>query len=70
MNFQFVGKIPASKSLMNRALICSSYSSALQLQGDSSCDDVVKMKIAINELRQGNLNLEFDCGAAGTVLRF
>ena len=70
MNFQFVGKIPASKSLMNRALICSSYSSEIQLQGHSSCDDVVKMKNAIDKLRQGKLNEEFDCGAAGTVLRF
>ncbi len=72
MNFNFRGIIPASKSIMNRALICSSYSQNLKLEGTSSCDDVVKMVHAIHQLQNEPPNLlqEFDCGAAGTVLRF
>lgn len=81
MSFKYKDIIPASKSIMNRALICSSYDLHLQLEGDSSCDDIVKMQIAINKLKE-NLALEesqkmtafahteYDCGAAGTVLRF
>jgi 3-phosphoshikimate 1-carboxyvinyltransferase len=62
---------------MNRALICASYSENLQLLGESSCDDVVKMKEAVLQLRSyspnkspGSEQMTFDCGAAGTVLRF
>lgn len=81
MTFKYKGVIPASKSIMNRALICSSYDLQLQLEGDSSCDDIVKMQMAIRKLKD-NLaleesqkktafaNTEYDCGAAGTVLRF
>ncbi len=68
MTFKYSGTIPASKSIMNRALICSSYSEGLQLLGSSSCDDVVKMEAAIKLLK--NENAIYDCGAAGTVLRF
>jgi 3-phosphoshikimate 1-carboxyvinyltransferase len=62
---------------MNRALICSSYSNELQLNGESSCDDVIKMKAAIEALKKYKptttydpSSVVFDCGAAGTVLRF
>lgn len=67
---------------MNRALICSSYSESLALSGDSSCDDVVMMKQAIHKLQtwfinkknllsnEDNSPLIYDCGAAGTTLRF
>ncbi|MBK7890801.1 MAG: 3-phosphoshikimate 1-carboxyvinyltransferase [Bdellovibrionales bacterium] len=65
--FRFDGVIPASKSLFNRALICASYGDDVILHGDSSCDDVVKMKAAIHTLGSGH---DFDCGSAGTVLRF
>lgn len=60
---------------MNRALICSSFADGLELHGSSSCDDVVKMKAAVEKLKNyknnnfSNSHL-FDCGAAGTVLRF
>lgn len=82
MTYSYQGIIPASKSLMNRALICSSYQPHLQLGGQSSCDDVVKMKNAINQIKalqsqksesclQSNSAAKvYDCGAAGTVLRF
>lgn len=82
MSFFYKGVIPASKSIMNRALICSSYSESLKLSGDSSCDDVVMMKAAIHKLQASLLNKKvttplpttspiiYDCGAAGTALRF
>lgn len=66
-SFHFDGVIPASKSHFNRALICASYASNVTLRGDSRSDDVQKMKKAISHLHDG---LPFDCGSAGTVLRF
>lgn len=60
--------IPSSKSSYNRALIIQSFNSAIQLQGESACDDVLKMKAAIKDLELGKTT--FDCGEAGTVLRF
>ena len=65
--FQFKGSIPASKSLLNRALLVQSYFPDLQISGDSHCNDVVHMKEA---LRQLSLNQEIHCGEAGTVFRF
>lgn len=72
MTFKYSGVIPASKSIMNRALICSSYAEDLVLLGHSSCDDVVKMVSAVQQLstKINTENLVFDCGAAGTVFRF
>ncbi|MEN0060437.1 MAG: 3-phosphoshikimate 1-carboxyvinyltransferase [Bdellovibrio sp.] len=74
MNFRYRGVIPASKSLMNRALICSSYTQDLQIEGHSSCDDVIKMQRALQVLaassNRGTEQAVYDCGAAGTVLRF
>jgi 3-phosphoshikimate 1-carboxyvinyltransferase len=66
-SIQFVGKLPASKSIMNRMLIVQSFFPDLILEGDSQCDDV--------KLMQKNMGLigaeePFDCGHAGTVLRF
>lgn len=65
--FKFDGVIPASKSLFNRALICASYGSGVNILGHSSCDDVIKMRAALAGLGS---NTEYDCGGAGTVLRF
>lgn len=74
VGYYFKGTIPASKSLMNRALICSSYGAGLQLLGSSSCDDVLKMQIAIEQLKKYQPSYTtagiFDAGAAGTVFRF
>lgn len=80
MHFNYQGTIPASKSIMNRALICSSYNGNLILRGDSSCDDVIKMKEAIRlllsnhrptkSLAHNSNHLIYECGAAGTVFRF
>ncbi len=67
MSFSFVGRLPASKSLMNRALIIQSYFPEMQIVGDSDADDVVLMKKALVSLREGR---DIQCGHAGTVLRF
>lgn len=70
MAFSYRGPIPASKSLLNRWLIVQSYASAgeLVLHGDSQADDVLLMRQALVDFKNGKT--EFDCGAAGTVLRF
>jgi 3-phosphoshikimate 1-carboxyvinyltransferase len=65
--FRFHGSIPASKSLLNRALIIQSYDSRLHIRGDSQCEDVRHMKGALASLRPG---ARIFCGEAGTVLRF
>lgn len=74
-----MGAIPPSKSLLNRWLCIESHAEpgTLVLEGDSRCDDVMRMREVIDDL-QGALtrpegeraNYRFDCGAAGTVLRF
>lgn len=66
-NFAFVGKLPASKSILNRLLVIRSYFPELQIQGDSNCDDVRLMKQALSDLQAGR---EIQTGSAGTVLRF
>ena len=68
--FFFDGVIPSSKSHFNRALICASYASQnaeVNLQGFSRCDDVEKMQLAFSRLQNNSV---YDCGSAGTVLRF
>ncbi|MCM2280699.1 MAG: 3-phosphoshikimate 1-carboxyvinyltransferase [Bdellovibrionaceae bacterium] len=52
---------------MNRCLTVASYADHLQILGQSSCEDVVKMRSAIDSLKRGE---DVDCGSAGTVFRF
>lgn len=66
-DYNYVGAVPASKSIFNRALIVQSYAPHMQLVGKSSCDDVILMQSALAQLHQGG---DIDCGHAGTVLRF
>lgn len=66
--FSFVGNIPASKSMLNRALNVQSYFPDLKITGDSNCDDVRVMKSAIVAFIKKSP--EIQCGEAGTVLRF
>ena len=66
MTFVYRGTIPASKSLMNRALICGSFAPELRLVGDSSCDDVARMRESLAQ----PIGTPMDCGAAGTTFRF
>ena len=70
MAFSYSGPIPASKSLLNRWLIVQSYTLAgeIVLHGDSQADDVKLMRQALSDFKNGKT--EFNCGAAGTVLRF
>lgn len=63
----FVGTVPASKSILNRALVLQSYFPKLEIVGDSLCDDVMLMKQALTDLAVGRPAY---CGHAGTVLRF
>ena len=63
----FVGTVPASKSILNRALVLQSYFPELEIVGDSNCDDVLVMKQALKDLEVGRPAY---CGHAGTVLRF
>jgi len=65
--FRFQGDIPASKSMMNRALLVQSYEPQIQISSNSNCDDVRHMKMAIAAFIQKK---EMNCGAAGTVIRF
>jgi 3-phosphoshikimate 1-carboxyvinyltransferase len=65
--FTFVGKLPASKSILNRLLLAQSYFPALLVNADSDCDDVRFMRRGLEQM----LNVQpIDVGAAGTVLRF
>ncbi|MGZ3804675.1 MAG: 3-phosphoshikimate 1-carboxyvinyltransferase [Pseudobdellovibrionaceae bacterium] len=65
--FRFQGRIPASKSLMNRALIVQSFEPRLKLRGHSSCDDVTHLQKSLKNLHK---SFVFDCGEGGTTLRF
>lgn len=60
-------KLTSSKSIYNRLLIAQSYEPELEIIGQSDSDDVLLMRQAIDRI--GKLN-SFDCGHAGTVLRF
>jgi 3-phosphoshikimate 1-carboxyvinyltransferase len=63
----FLGPIPASKSMLNRALIIQSYFPDLKLLGDSDCDDVRYMRSGLQQLTRGET---VDCGEGGTTFRF
>jgi 3-phosphoshikimate 1-carboxyvinyltransferase len=66
-SFRFKGVIPASKSLMNRALIVQSYFPKLKLEGHSQCEDVVHLKKSLRRLKTKRT---LHCGEGGTTLRF
>lgn len=66
--FSFCGTLPASKSLLNRALICQSYFPDLLIQGQSEADDVKLMKTALEDI--ANNKNELNVGLAGTTFRF
>ena len=68
MKIDFRGAIPGSKSILNRALIVQSYFPALNIHGDSDCDDVRYMKKALQVPMQDRNTI--DCGEGGTTFRF
>ncbi len=53
--------------MLNRALLVQSYFPHLEIEGDSQCEDVLRMRGALRSLERGT---EIHVGAAGTVLRF
>ncbi len=63
----FQGTIPGSKSIFNRILIVQSYFPSLDIQGESSCDDVVRLRDGLEELGDRS---RIDCGDGGTTFRF
>lgn len=63
----FLGPIPASKSMLNRALIVQSYFPKLRLWGNSDCEDVRFMRLGLEQLQNGS---PVDCGEGGTTFRF
>jgi 3-phosphoshikimate 1-carboxyvinyltransferase len=65
--FHFHGRIPASKSILNRLFILKSFEPSVKIVGDSHADDVLKMKSALAHFERGEMA---DCGAGGTTLRF
>lgn len=65
--FRYIGQLPASKSLMNRALIVQSFFPHLKIKGDSTSQDVQQMRQALRQMAQG---VPIECGHAGTVFRF
>lgn len=66
-DFHFEGKIPSSKSLLNRALILRSHAPNLKVYGDSDADDVVFLRKSLGKIEDGK---EFYLGEGGTTLRF
>nr|HRO67887.1 shikimate kinase [Pseudobdellovibrionaceae bacterium] len=67
-DFHFRGQIPASKSLLNRALILKSHASRrLTIHGESDADDVAYLRKALGKIEDGR---DFYLGDGGTTLRF
>lgn len=69
-DLNFRGSIPASKSILNRALIAQSYFPELRVRGDSECDDVLYMKRSLEAVHDGEENLHLEAGEGGTTFRF
>lgn len=67
-DFLFEGRIPSSKSLMNRALIVRSHATPrFFLSGESDAEDVVFLRKALGKIEDGK---EYYLGDGGTTLRF
>ena len=67
--FSYQGPLPASKSLLNRALIVQSFFPELKIGGESQCEDVIHLRKALWQLSYEG-SQQFHCGAGGTSLRF
>lgn len=65
--FRFEGRLPSSKSLMNRYLVLKSYEPKLRIEGASLAEDVLFMRKAVARLGVAD---EFYCGEGGTTFRF
>jgi 3-phosphoshikimate 1-carboxyvinyltransferase len=60
--------LPSSKSLWNRYQILGSFSQSLSLQANNPGTDVLELKRALQDLKEGAA--EFELGLGGTSLRF
>ena len=67
-SFAYLGRLPASKSILNRLLVIQSFASDLTIKGESACDDVRVMREALAAL--AGSQPQIPVGHAGTVLRF
>jgi len=67
MKLSFVGRGPASKSLLNRAYIIQSYDPGFKIIGSSTCDDIQTIQKALEDFRNGN---SIFCGQSATAFRF
>ena len=65
--FNFVGRGPGSKSLLNRAWIVKSYFPDFQITNSSTCDDIKIIETAIQNFKQ---NKEIFCGQSASAFRF
>ena len=63
----FVGKLPASKSMLIRWWLVKSYHSTLRIRGESGSEDVTRMRECVERLGSGQ---ELPVGQAASVLRF
>ena len=66
-DFAFVGRLPGSKSILNRLYVTQAYAPELSVRGTSDADDVRGMREGLAALALGKVA---DVGAAGTTLRF
>lgn len=69
-DWNFIGRLPGSKSILNRLLLIQSYFPELKILGESKCDDVQKMESAVRVVASRPQQIAIDAGSAGTVLRF
>ena len=67
-SFRFMGTVPASKSLLNRAWIVKSFYPDFKISGINSCEDVKVMKRAVLQFQKGEK--EIYCGQSATAFRF
>lgn len=66
--FFFSGELPASKSMLMRLLMITSYArGSCPVLGTSSCDDVIAMRRGLRALSRAE---PADCGASAATLRF
>lgn len=68
LGYSYSGRIPASKSILNRALIAQSYFHELKIIGESECEDVMNLKNSLLKFSEGES--ELFAGDGGTTLRF
>ena len=66
-DFCFVGTLPVSKSIMNRALVIQSFNPGIEISSNGEAEDIYHMRTGLKSLMSG---MPIDCGHAGTVFRF